>query len=133
MVCYTNCQESKLFLNGKQVDQTLAYDDNTGIMHWNLPFEKGKLEVVGYNEGKEICIYAIQTSDKPYRIVSQADIDTLSGNNNLAQIRLHIVDKNGIPVFLSDNDITCHIEGTAKLLGLESGRNTDMGNYRDNR
>lgn len=133
VVCYTNCEESKLFLNGKQVGKTLAFDNKTGILHWDLPFKKGKLEVVGYNKGKETCSYAIQTSTRPYRIVAQTDIDTLNVKNNLAQIRLHILDKNGVPVFLSDNDITCHIDGPAKLLGLESGSNTDMGNYRDNR
>ncbi len=38
----------------------------------------------------------------------------------------------GLPVLLSDDEITCQIEGPAKLLGLESGNNADMGNYRDN-
>lgn len=40
---------------------------------------------------------------------------------------------NGIPVLLSDDEITCHIEGPVKLLGLEGGNNADMGNYRDNK
>lgn len=132
VVCYTNCQESKLFLNGKQVGQTLAYNDKTGILHWDLPFEKGQLKVIGYNGGKETCSYTVQTSDRPYRIIARTDIDTLNTTQNLAQIKLYVVDKRGVTVLLSDNDITCHITGPAKLLGLESGSNTDMGNYRDN-
>jgi hypothetical protein len=132
VVCYTNCEESKLFLNGKQVGQTLAYNNKTGILHWDLPFDKGQQKVVGYNSGKEACSYTIQTSDRPYRIMAVTDNDTLSATSPLAQIKLNIVDKNGVKVLLSDNDVTCHITGPAKLLGLESGNNTDMGNYRDN-
>jgi hypothetical protein len=37
------------------------------------------------------------------------------------------------PAILSDNLLTCRIEGSGKLLGMEAGDNTDMGNYRDNR
>ena len=43
-----------------------------------------------------------------------------------------IVDKDGLPVILSDNDITCTIKGSAKLLGLEGGNNSDMTDYTDN-
>jgi hypothetical protein len=51
----------------------------------------------------------------------------------LAHVTLQIVDENGLPVFLSDDEITCTIEGPARLLGLESSNNSDMGNYRDNK
>lgn len=33
---------------------------------------------------------------------------------------------------LADNNVTCRIEGPARLMGLEGSDNTDMGNYRDN-
>ena len=44
-----------------------------------------------------------------------------------------MTDENGIPVKLADNNITCRIEGPARLLGMEGSDNSDMGNYRDNR
>ena len=33
---------------------------------------------------------------------------------------------------LGDNDITCTIEGPARLLGLEGSNNSDMSDYTDN-
>ena len=33
---------------------------------------------------------------------------------------------------LADNNITCTINGPARLLGLEGSDNTDMGDYTDN-
>lgn len=43
------------------------------------------------------------------------------------------MDENGKDVFLADNQITCNVEGSAKLLGLENSDHSDMGNYNDNR
>jgi hypothetical protein len=45
---------------------------------------------------------------------------------------VEIEDEDGVPVALADNQLTCRIEGPGKLLGMEAGDNTDMGNYRDN-
>ena len=42
------------------------------------------------------------------------------------------MDKEGTVVKLSDNDITCRIEGPARLLGLEGSNNSDMSDYTDN-
>jgi beta-galactosidase len=39
----------------------------------------------------------------------------------LSHIEINVVDKNGVPVFNADNEITVNIEGPATLLGLESG------------
>lgn len=133
VVCYTNCQESRLFLNGKQVGEVKPYDDNTGIVSWDLPFEAGKLEVVGYNNDQETCRYAIQSSDRPFALTAKIDKSELSKDKDLAQIEIQVTDENGIPVMLSDDDVTCTIDGPAKLLGLEAGNNSDMGNYRDNK
>jgi DNA-binding sugar fermentation-stimulating protein len=39
---------------------------------------------------------------------------------------------NGETVMLSDNEVTCHIIGPGRLLGLEGSNNTDMTDYTDN-
>lgn len=43
------------------------------------------------------------------------------------------MDKNGVPVILSDNEVTCHITGPGRLLSLEASNNSDMSDYTDNR
>ena len=42
-----------------------------------------------------------------------------------------MVDEEGFPVMLSDNEVTCSITGPAILLGLEAGNNGDMTDYTD--
>jgi beta-galactosidase len=74
----------------------------------------------------------IRTSGRSQTITATPDKNVLSGNKDLAQIVVQIVDSKGIPVILADDEVTCTISGPARLLGLESASNTDMTNYRDN-
>lgn len=132
VVCYTNCQQAQLLLNGRQVGETKNYDDNTGILYWDLPYTAGKLEMLGLNDGKEVCRYAIKTSGRPFAIMAKLATADLSATENIAQVEVQVVDEAGLLVMLSDDEVTCDIEGAAKLLGLEASNNADMGNYRDN-
>ncbi len=133
VVCYTNCQRAQLLLNGKMIGHMKEYNDSTGFITWNIPFKAGTLEVIGVNGNKEVSRYTLKTSDRPFRIIADSDDLILDKDKDLTHIVVQIVDKNGIPVLLSDDEITCHIEGPVKLLGLEGGNNADMGNYRDNK
>jgi hypothetical protein len=132
VVCYTNCPQSQLILNNIPVGQPKNHDDNAGIIFWDIPYKPGKLEVTGVKEGKEIARYTIQTSGRPNTIIATPDKTALSGNKDLVQITIQIVDQNGVPVLLADDMVTCTISGPARLLGLESSNNTDMTSYRDN-
>ena len=132
IVCYTNCQKARLLLNGTQVGEIRDYDDNTGIVYWDIPYQDGKIEVVGLDGSNETCRYFIQTTGRPYAITITSDDLTLKKDKDLAHIVLQIVDENGLPVMIADDEITCQIQGPVRLLGLEASNNSDMGNYRDN-
>lgn len=133
VVCYTNAAKAKLLLNGKEIGQTKNYDDNTGIIYWDVPFQAGKLEVVGIDEdNNESSRYVIKSSKQPYALkVIQAE--EISEDKGLAQIVVQVVDEDGIPVMLSDNEVACLIDGPVKLLGLEASNNSDMSDYTDNK
>jgi len=132
VVCYTNCPQSQLSLNGEPVGTPKNHDDNTGIIYWDIPFKAGKLEVTGLKDGKEAAKYSIQTSGRSYSIVATPDKSRLSSEKELVHINIQIVDQNGVPVILADDEVTCTVTGPARLLGLESANNSDMTNYRDN-
>ncbi|WP_085535818.1 sugar-binding domain-containing protein [Massilibacteroides vaginae] len=132
VVCYTNAAKAKLLLNGQTVGETKPYDDNTGIIYWDIPYKPGKLEVVGLDNGNnDVSRYAIQTSGRPYALKVVAAEKTIP-TNGLAQVVLQVIDENGLPVMLSDDEITCRIAGPAQLLGLEASNNQDMTDYTDN-
>lgn len=133
VVCYTNAAKSRLMLNGNQVGEVRNYNDNTGIIYWDIPYQEGKLEVIGLDKDeKAICNYALQSSGRPYAITAQSDVSSVSKNRGLAQVVVQVVDENGVPVMISEDEVTCKIEGPATLLGLEASNNSDMGDYTDN-
>ncbi len=132
VVCYTNCRQSQLFLNGTSFGSPKDFDDNSGIVSWDVPFSPGRLEVVGLADGKEVARYSVETSGRSSAIVATPDKIKASAGNHLIQVTVGIVDQNGIPVMLADDEVTCIVTGPAKLLGMESASNTDTGDWHDN-
>jgi len=119
-------------LDAQVVGEKKNYDQKTGIIFWDIPYKAGKLEVVGLDaNGKEVVRHAIQSSERP--AVIQA---VMLGNQQVEaggviQIALQILDEKGVPVVISEDEITCDIVGNARLLGMEAGNNADMGDYTD--
>lgn len=75
--------------------------------------------------------YSIKTSGRPYALRVSADRTSLSKDRATAHLTVEIIDESGTVVKLGDNDVTCTIEGPARLLGLEGSDNSDMSDYTD--
>lgn len=133
VICFTNCYEAKILLNGKETKNSDNPDYNRGILSWEIPFEPGKLEVIGIPSSGPNVQFALETSNRPFAIQADAVNDTISADKGVALIQVTIVDEKGLPVFLSDDEITCTVSGPVRLLGMEASNPSDMGNYSDNR
>jgi beta-galactosidase len=133
VVSYTNAAKVRLELNGKTVGDVKNYDKNVGIISWDVPFAAGKLEAVALDaNNKEVSRYVITSSTQPAALVVKEKSVTIDKQKGIAQIMVEILDKDGLPVILSDNEVTCTLTGPATLLGLEAGNNSDMTDYTDN-
>ena len=133
VVCYTNAAKARLELNGKVVGEAKAYDEKTGIIYWDIPFAAGKLEAVGLNkDDKEVSRYTINSTQQPVELTIADTNITIAKDKGVAKIMVQLKDQNGLPVMLSDNEVTCTITGPGTLLGLEAGNNSDMTDYTDN-
>lgn len=133
VVCYTNAAQAELMINGNVVGEKKPYDVKTGIIYWDIPFQNGKLEVIGFDtNNKEIIRNAIHSSGRPFAIKIISGENTIK-RGEVAQIVIQVVDEQGIPVMISDDEITCQIQGDARLLGLEASNNEDMSDYTDNK
>lgn len=134
VVCYTNAAKAKLLLNNTVIGETKDYDTTTGIIYWDIPYHDGKLEVIGMDSNDNpISQYTIQTSERPHsiNIISPEELTYTKGD--IAQIVIQLEDENGIPVMISDDEITCDTIGAGTLLGLEASNNEDMSDYTDNK
>jgi beta-galactosidase/beta-glucuronidase len=130
VVAYTNAAKARLELNGETVGETREYNPRAGVISWDIPYRAGRLEVIGMDAGgNETCRHALQTSGRPHALVARADKTTL-GNREVVHVTVQAVDEQGIPVTLSDNEVTCIVGGPARLLGLENSNNSDMTHYK---
>lgn len=133
VVCYTNAAKARLELNGKVVGEEKKYDEKTGVIYWDIPFTSGKLEAIGLgNDNKIVSRYSIISSQQPNALVVNDKNITIDKDKGVAKVIVQVLDEKGLPVMLSDNEVTCAVNGSGVLLGLEAGNNTDMGDYTDN-
>ena len=132
VVSYSNTPHARLLLNGAIVGELKPFNPDTFITSWDIPYAPGELKVEGISdEGEVLSSYSIRSSERPYAIRLLPDVTELAKERGVAQITVDIVDEEGVPVFLADNEITCQINGPVRLLGLEASNNEDMGNYKD--
>lgn len=133
VVAYTNAPYAKLMLNGEQVGDIKPYNDDNGIIYWDIAFQPGTLTAVGCTEdGTPLSEGSIVTSGRPYALRARIDGEHNAAPGAVNHVLVEIVDEEGRLVTLADNEITCFVEG-GKLLGLEGSNNTDMSSYTDNR
>jgi hypothetical protein len=130
VVCYTNCSEAELQLNGKTVGERKPYDRETGIIAWIVNYEPGELRVVAFNDGKEAATYKIATNTMPARI--NAEVIESKDNELVRQVKVNILDANGNHSILADNELTCEISG-GTLLGMENASPNAADNFQDNK
>lgn len=135
VVCSTNASQAYLELNGKKVGTIQKDKSKFGVFYWDVPYKAGKLVAVGLdNFGNEISRNEIVTSKQPHAIQIKGSKEiSLSGPDAVGQIEVQIVDEDGMPVILADNEIIFESNKGIRLLGMEGGNNSDMTSYVDNK
>ncbi|WP_146524310.1 glycoside hydrolase family 2 TIM barrel-domain containing protein [Novipirellula artificiosorum] len=131
VICYTNGDAAELFLNGQSLGDRQPLDPKTRTIEWTVPYQPGRLEVVVDRNGESIAKHHLQTSGLPYAVRVDHVSGTLKGRHDVALAYLKIVDSEGNFVYLSDNEITCTVRGSGKLIGLENGSNNVTEDYTD--
>jgi len=139
--CYTNAEEAELFVNGKSlgikkkgIDLTRIpvdfygwnkkekYFDSPYRLNWNVPFEAGEIEIVGYIKGKEVARKSIKTASKPAQISLIPDRKEINADgDDLSFITVKIEDENGNFHPLADNLISFNIKGPATIAAVGNG------------
>lgn len=130
VLCYTNCEEAELQLNGKVVGERKPYDTETGVIAWDVDYQPGELKVVAYKKRKEAAVNKIVTNTIAVQI--RAKVIEPTDSELLRQIKVEILDTNGNFSILADNEITCEVTG-GKLLGIENASTNVAENYLDNK
>ncbi|MFA6676675.1 MAG: glycoside hydrolase family 2 TIM barrel-domain containing protein [Bacteroidales bacterium] len=122
----TNCDKVKLIAPDGyfKADFALRSSENyqNQTIKWNIPYRKGKVLAIAYNNGVEVCRDSIVTSGNTYyaKITPDRNIIKADGQD-LSYITISLYDENNIPVQIDDRMITVSVEGEGKFLGIENG------------
>lgn len=115
----STAEEVRLFVNGEELPaprreyEFLFTFDNVG-------FKPGKIEAVGYTDGKEVARYALETAGKPaaIRLSTIQNPDGWKADGaDVALVQIEVVDAQGRRCPLANDMIHYELEGPAEWRG----------------
>jgi beta-galactosidase len=145
VIAYSNCDTVELFLNGKsygaksyvfpQQGHSTSWNryaspyisPTTSDLHlsWDVPYEPGTLKVVGRKGGK-IVTEEVSTTTVPAGIRLSADRKEFNADGwDIVNIRVEIIDENGLVVPDANNLVEFKVEGEGSLIGTDNGNPQD--------
>lgn len=129
VVCYTNCPEVLLTLNGRPIGVKSLADAVNGALSWEVPYEEGVLEAVARVDGKQVAAFALKTAGPPVRIELVPSVTKMPAEgNSVWEVEFRIVDAQGVRVPLADSLVTFEIDGPVRVLGIG---NADLNSIED--
>lgn len=120
VMAFSNADKVKLLLNGKTVSEQKVdpYEMNT----WMVPYKPGRLEAIGYKNGKIVSRTKVETTKKPLQVKLTPYRNSLLGDGRDAMpVTVEVLDSKGRHVPTADNMIEFSIEGPARIIGLGNG------------
>lgn len=116
----SNMDRVKLILNGNVVGE--ADVDKYDFNEWMVPYKPGKLEAIGYKDGKEVTRTVMETTGKPVSLQLIPDRKSLLGDGwDAMPITVQALDEKGRAVPTASDLIEFEIIGDGKLIGVGNG------------
>jgi beta-galactosidase len=131
LVCYTNLKSVEFSQKGIMAGTIRPLPSATHVIDVPGDPKKGPITVVGYQNGNPVA-QDIYTLPGAAAAVKMRQYKTLLGPGdgpNVAQIELGIVDAKGNRVVSAQQDVAITLNGSGRLLGIESGDNDSLENY----
>ncbi|MFN3967971.1 beta-galactosidase GalA [Flavobacterium sp.] len=115
----SNADEVELFLNGKTLGKKTM--PRNSHLKWQVDYEPGILEAIGYKKGKKITS-KVETTGTAYNVVLSPDKTTLTADGKDASVvNISIKDEKGLEVPTADNMVKFYLSGDAKIIGVGNG------------
>ncbi|MFV0291100.1 MAG: beta-galactosidase GalA [Mangrovibacterium sp.] len=122
---YSNVEEVELKVNGKSLGkQTVPKYDHAA---WKVPYQQGRVEAIGYRDGKKVMQTSQCTASTPTKINLTASKTTLlADNKDVAIVSVEVIDKRGVHHPTANNQINFELIGNGKIIGIGNGDPTSL-------
>ncbi|VGO18913.1 glycoside hydrolase family 2 TIM barrel-domain containing protein [Pontiella sulfatireligans] len=128
---YSNCEEIELKLNGKTLGRQKV-DFMKFRTEWDVEYEAGMLEAVGYGNGKTVLSQKLETADQPVKIIAKPVWNSMKKDGvDINLIEVSLVDAKGRLNPEATNRINVDVSGSAELLGIDTGNLFYKGCFQD--
>jgi beta-galactosidase len=115
----SNADEVELFLNGKSLGKKTM--PRNSHLNWEVNYEPGTLEAIGYKKGKKITS-KVETTGTTFNVVLSPDKTILTADGKDATIvNITITDDKGREIPTADNLVKLYLSGDAKIIGVGNG------------
>jgi beta-galactosidase len=115
-----NVERVQLLLNGRALGEQKA--DPYRMNNFDVVFEPGKLEAIGYRGGKEVVRTAVETTGAAVSLELLPDRAQLTGDGRDAlPVTVRALDAQGRAVPLADNQVTFAVTGGGRSIGHGNG------------
>ncbi|WP_079157560.1 DUF4982 domain-containing protein, partial [Streptococcus pneumoniae] len=143
---YSNAGSVELFLNGKSQGRKTFQEKWTSdgrkyqegasseqlYLEWPLPYQPGELHAVAYDrQGQIVAEDRVVTAGKPAKIGLHAEKTQLEPDEqDLLYLYFDVLDKDGNWVPTASNQLYFQIEGPARIVGVDNGRQASRERYK---
>ena len=119
VMALTNVERVALVLNGRKVGEQAV--DRYTMPSWQVPYEAGRLEAVGYRGGREVVRTAVETTGAPVALRLTPDRSAMAGGGEDVQpVTVDAVDAKGRHVPTANLPVQFAISG-GSIIGLGNG------------
>jgi beta-galactosidase len=133
VLCFANCPEVTLSLNGKTIGTKKTADTERHILRWEIPYEPGTLQAIGTKDGAEVCRCLLQTAGAAARVALVPDSSQLKADGkDICHLEYRILDAQSLRVPDAAPEVTFQLTGPAKILGIGNGDADSVENCKTN-
>ena len=129
IVCYTNCDEAELFLNGKSLGKKPLTENK--MIVWDTTFIPGELVAKAYKNGEEMSADTLFTAQNAAGFQTKIYKPLFKEPEAMEQVEVQLVDAANHPAS-DDREVTVKVIGDGELTGLESADNNSHEDYKSN-
>jgi beta-galactosidase len=127
---YSACERVELFANGQSLgtQPTGRAERLTGT--FEVPYEAGTLQAVGYAGEEEIAACELETVGAPAGIRLTADREALAGAGDLSYVTVEVVDGEGRRCPNADHEVFFTVQGPGTIAAVGNGNPVSEEPYR---
>ncbi|MBR0229276.1 MAG: DUF4982 domain-containing protein [Clostridia bacterium] len=127
----TNGACAELFLNGRSLGKKRVNrrDPEACLPVWQVPYEKGQLKAVAYDEAGAVLCQTVRASFGEAETL-KIEKNAMFSQGDVAFLTVSALDAAGNPVENAVNRVYVSIDGPGVLLGVDNGDSTDRDGYK---